>query len=158
MRATTQPLMPATAPEMESVHAEAFAPAQAWDAATFRAMLERETGLGEGVFSQDGQLSAFALVQFVAGEAEILTLATRPTVRRQGYATKLLQALEDRLRGEGLNKWLLDVAADNPGAIAFYRRQGFLIDGRRANYYRRANAQRVDAVLMSKAMGGQTAV
>lgn len=158
MRSHTQPLTQAAAAQMESVHAEAFPPSQAWDAATFRALLERDTGLAEGLFSRDGEMNAFALVQFVTGEAEILTLATRPNQRRQGYAARLLQSLEDRLRRQGLTKWLLDVAADNPGGIAFYTCQGFLIDGRRRNYYRRANTQRVDAVLMSKAMGGQTTV
>jgi len=151
-------LRPSAAAAMEAVHAEAFPPSQAWDASAFRDLLERETIWAEGLISDTHSLQAFLIAQYVKGEAEILTLATLPEKRRQGFAAELMQALEHRLNAWGLHKWLLDVAADNPGGIAFYTDQGFQIDGRRINYYRRSNGQRVDAILMSKAVGGQATV
>ena len=106
--------------------------------------------------TSDGALVSFLVAQVVAGEAEILTLATDPEARRQGFAQRLLAQMEKRLHPSGLSKWLLDVAADNQGARAFYEALGFQTDGRRKDYYKRLEGSRVDAILMSKPVGGQT--
>ena len=47
---------------------------------------------------------------------------------------------------------VLEVAEDNPGAIALYERTGFKPVGRRASYYGRAGARAVDAVVMRRAL------
>ena len=46
----------------------------------------------------------------------------------------------------------LEVAEDNPGAIALYERTGFTAVGRRASYYGRPGAQAVDAVVMRRTL------
>jgi [ribosomal protein S18]-alanine N-acetyltransferase len=144
----------ADAEQMSAVHADAFASHDAWSPKTFRDLLAAETARALGLFS-DSELKALILVQYVCREAEILTLATRRADHRKGYARQVLDHLQARLQPTGLDRWLLDVAADNSAAIAFYRSHGFECDGRRADYYRRANGQHVDSILMSKQMAGQ---
>ena len=139
---------------MAELHAIAFPASEAWPLKAFKDLAAQHTTLAAGIVI-GGDLRVMIVAQFVAGEAEILTLATAPAARRCGFAGALLTNLEQRLRSEGLTKWLLDVAADNVGAIAFYEKQGFEVDGRRSNYYKRLEGQRVDAILMSKPVGGQ---
>lgn len=139
---------------MAAVHASAFSEEEAWPAAAFQDLLSQPATLARGCF-RDSALAAFILVQFVAGEAEILTLATVPHARRRGFAHGLLTGLERELRPAGLEKWLLDVAADNSGALAFYTNLGFRTDSIRRNYYKRLEGKRIDAILMSRTVGGQ---
>ena len=145
-----------TAQKFAELHARAFSAEEAWSEIAFDDVLRLPTTHFAQITSGQDVVS-FILVQFAAGEAEILTLATAPEVRRQGYAQRLIVDIERRLRPHGLQKWLLDVAADNSGACAFYRALGFKADGRRKDYYKRLEGKRVDAMLMSKLVGGQAA-
>ncbi|MEM1147343.1 MAG: GNAT family N-acetyltransferase [Pseudomonadota bacterium] len=147
--------MPSDAAQMAHVHAAAFANDAPWTGAAIGAMLERPEIRALGIW--DGaQLVAFILIQCVDNTSEILTLATHPDHRRQGFARALILDLERQPEASGLLNWWLDVAADNSGAIAFYQALGFRIDGRRPKYYARLEGRRVDAILMSKARAGQT--
>ena len=140
--------------QLHDVHASAFAREDAWSQNAFQDLLDQPTTRANGMV-ENNQLQAFILCQFVAGDADILTIATRPTEQRRGLASELLRQLQKELQARGLKKILLDVAEDNLGARAFYARHGFQVDGRRPNYYKRLEGQRVDAILMSKAVGGQ---
>ncbi|MEM7328589.1 MAG: GNAT family N-acetyltransferase [Pseudomonadota bacterium] len=144
------------AERMAALHAAAFPQEAAWSAAAFRVLLNQSAILARGIM-RDGTLAAIGVIQFADGQAEILTLATAPEARRQGLAGMVLAAAERELRPEGLEGWLLDVAADNSGARAFYANLGFQTDGVRPKYYKRLEGPRVDAILMSKPVGGQIA-
>ncbi|HEY9037579.1 MAG TPA: GNAT family N-acetyltransferase [Roseovarius sp.] len=98
----------------------------------------------------------FALSRVIADEAELLTLATDPDHRRQGVATALLIAIEAEVAARGAARHFLEVAADNGGAHALYARAGYVQTGRRAGYYARPNGTSVDALLMEKALRGQS--
>ena len=139
---------------LAQLHAQAFPSEEAWDIAAFDGLLAQSSTQGFGLHSET-QLAAFLLVQFIRPEAEILTLATAPDFRRRGLAQKLVRDTESELRMDGLEKWLLDVAEDNPQAIAFYHKIGFREDGRRARYYKRLEGMRVGAILMSKLVSRQ---
>lgn len=141
--------------QMATLHASAFPAGQAWDKAAFDDLMTQPSIAAYGVVTGD-DLSAFILVQTALDQAEILTLATHPDRRRSGFGRGLIAAIERRLGDQGATSWLLDVAEDNPEAIAFYSTLGFRIDGRRPNYYKRLEGTRVDAILMSKPMAGQT--
>ncbi|MEO1100386.1 MAG: GNAT family N-acetyltransferase [Pseudomonadota bacterium] len=119
-----------------------------WDKAAFRDLLALPGALAVGLV-QDGELVSFVLSSMVAGEADILTIATHPDARRKGYGRTVL---EDWLRASaalGAARATLDVAADNDSAISLYESFGFKQDGRRPNYYRHADGTQVDAVLYS---------
>lgn len=140
---------------MAAVHAAAFPVGEAWSASAFQDVLSQPAALARGVQDEE-ELAAFVLVQSVDGDAEILTLATAPQAQRRGFARALIERFEQELQSSGLKKWMLDVRSDNFGALAFYKRLGFQTDGTRRNYYRRLEGGRIDAILMSKVVAGQT--
>jgi ribosomal-protein-alanine N-acetyltransferase len=123
-----------------------------WSAMSFRGLLLDTSVLTLGV-ELGGDLVAFVMAQTIAGESDILTVATDPDQRRQGLATTLIDALINRLGERGVSRITLDVAEDNAPARALYRNFGFTEDGRRPRYYTTGRDVPVDAVLMSRNMG-----
>lgn len=123
-----------------------------WSAVSFRGLLLDTSILTLGV-ERDGGLVAFVMAQTIAGESDILTVATDPDLRRQGFATTLIGALINRLGERGVSRITLDVAEDNAPARVLYRGFGFTEDGRRPRYYTAGRDVPVDAVLMSRKMG-----
>ncbi len=95
---------------------------------------------------------AFALGRVILDEAELLTIAVHPDVQRQGYGAATLAAFEAAARGRAASRAFLEVAATNVPARALYARAGWSEDGLRRAYYR-AEAGRIDAILMSKTLG-----
>ncbi len=103
-----------------------------------------------GLLLADDHDRGFALFSRAADEAELLTVAVHPDHQRQGLARDLLNTAEEILQEGGVRQIHLEVAADNPGAIALYEALEYRISGRRKQYYRRAEGTRIDAVLMMK--------
>jgi ribosomal-protein-alanine N-acetyltransferase len=123
-----------------------------WSAVSFRGLLLDPSVLTLGV-ELEGELAAFVMAQTIAGESDILTVATEPDQRRRGLAATLIGALINRLGERGISRITLDVAEDNAPARALYRGFGFTEDGRRPKYYTAGRDVPVDAVLMSRHMG-----
>ena len=115
---------------MAAVHAASFPEGERWDAASFATLLADPTVFG--TLHPDG---AIALFRAVADEAELLTIAVLPEVRRRGLGRTLLQdGMRDAAR-RGAARMFLEVAAANARAVALYERAGFHAVGRRAGYY-----------------------
>lgn len=132
-------MRPAT---LARLHAAAFDRARPWSTEEFAALLAQPHCFAIG------DRRGFALARAVAGEAELLTIATHPDHRRQGRARSLMLAWQAEARARGAAHAFLEVAADNGPAIALYRACGFAPGGRRPGYYRQAGRNPVDAVLM----------
>ena len=99
--------------------------------AVAREILEGCPSLYALVRDDDGDAAAVGrLAVPPGGTGGLYCLATRPDARRQGHASRLLQALllEGFLRGLS-GYWLL-VTASNPGARGLYARAGFREAGR----------------------------
>lgn len=79
--------------------------------------------------------AGFLVARCAADQMEILNLAVEPSSRRRGTASRLLEAVLTSGRQEGARTVFLEVRTSNAGAIAFYRRHGFEVSGRRAGYY-----------------------
>lgn len=94
----------------------------------------------------------FLLIRAVGDEAEILTLAVDPAARRNGHARALLAAAKQDLMAQGVARVFLEVAADNPAALALYQHAGFEMIGLRKGYYRRDTGPNMDAKLLSCAL------
>lgn len=75
-------------------------------------------------------------------EAELLNLGVSPGARRKGLGAALLRELRRRAKGE----IFLEVAENNSGAIALYRRDGWVRIGARPGYY----PQGINAIVMKK--------
>ncbi|MBS0124851.1 GNAT family N-acetyltransferase [Thetidibacter halocola] len=95
---------------------------------------------------------AFVLGQIVADEAEILALACDPDHQRQGQASAALDAFHAQALTRGAARTLLEVAAANAPARAFYARHGYAEAGRRKGYYHRPDGTRDDALVMARAL------
>lgn len=147
MPAFSRALSPSDAAAAAALHAAAFA--DAWSEDALRESLAASGAATRGWFDED-TLIAFALFQEIAGEAELLTVATHPARRGQGLARRLITALIEQLEGAGTRRFLLDVAEDNAPARHLYAALGFREDGRRKGYYTAGRSVPVDAILMSR--------
>lgn len=133
---------------LAATHARAFAGVdRKWSSAEFAALLR-----SPGAFAL-GDDRAFALGRVTADEAELLTLATDPGVRRQGRARAALAGFEAEARARGAARAFLEVAEDNTAARALYAVAGWEIIARRAGYYPRAAAPAADALVLAKPLG-----
>ncbi|MHC4388942.1 MAG: GNAT family N-acetyltransferase [Planctomycetota bacterium] len=80
-----------------------------------------------------------------------LHMGVHPQHRGKGVGTALLQSLIDWAKGNPtIEKLCLMVFATNQPAIGFYRRMGFVEEGRRARHVRIADGGYVDVILMAR--------
>ncbi|WP_243743581.1 ribosomal protein S18-alanine N-acetyltransferase [Brevibacterium luteolum] len=93
------------------------------------------------------ELLGFAGLSVSGPQADILTVASHPDARRQGIGRRLLDALLDHARANGVEAVHLDVRADNTAAQAMYAADGFVELDRRPGYYRDADAVLMRALL-----------
>jgi ribosomal protein S18 acetylase RimI-like enzyme len=83
--------------------------------------------------------------------AGFTTFAVAPAAHGSGLADAVLETALARARAAGALRIELMVEADNPRAIAFYGRHGFVLEGRQRAAYRRAGEDDfVDELLMAK--------
>ena len=134
----------ATARRLADLHAHAFdAP---WDAEAFDGLLDQP-----GVLALEAA-DGFILIRAVADEAEILTLAVRPSARQAGLGLRLVEQASVDAVNRGATRLFLEVAEDNVAARALYARAGFSEAGRRAGYYGRRDGSRIDALVLTKTL------
>jgi [ribosomal protein S18]-alanine N-acetyltransferase len=132
----------ADAPAVAALDLEAFG-VDAWSPSSVEAELTGE-GRCTVVAVEGRQLLGYAITSRCDDVVDLHRIAVRPAHRRQGLAHDLLAACLDRARGERADRVLLEVSADNPGALAFYAAEGFTAIDRRRRYYRDGS----DAVVM----------
>jgi ribosomal-protein-alanine N-acetyltransferase len=115
---------------LATIHAAAFPPREAWgeDAISLQLALP-------GVFGLIDERGGMLLGRVAADQAEVLTLAVAPAVRRRGIAAGLLRGAKAEAAGRGAVYLFLEVSARNEAALALYRREGFTGLGRRRCYY-----------------------
>jgi ribosomal-protein-alanine N-acetyltransferase len=127
----TRPLRPADAPAAAALHALGFA--DAWSEAAFAGQIADPATLSFAHF-EERDLVAFALVRVVAGEADILTVATHPARRGRGLAFALLTVLMQWLVDDGISRITLDVAEDNAPTRNKIRRRFKRLQDSTANF------------------------
>lgn len=133
---------------LAAIHAAAFTRPPPWSAAAIGGVLA-----SPGAFLC-AMPEGFLIGRALAGEAEMLTLAVRPGARRQGIGRHLVAEFLRIAGACGTETAFLEVAADNPAAIALYRGSGFAETGRRRGYYRGDGAPAVDALILSRVLTG----
>ena len=131
---------------LAEVHATAFD--RPWDSASFAALLGQP-----GVLAL-GDADGFILIRTVLDEAEILTLAVRPTARRKGLGQRLVAAACRLAASVGAERMHLEVAEDNAAAGALYAKAGFVEVGRRPDYYARRDGPAVAALVLARKITG----
>ena len=114
---------------MADIHAASFE--HPWSAAELSSF-----AWATGGFALVVRPHGFVLMRVILDEAEILTIATAPELRRRGVAEALLQAARAEAGRRKASALLLDVARDNTPARAFYEKAGFEERGVRRRYYK----------------------
>ena len=129
----TDPLVPAAlahAEAMALVHGRAFAGRERWSADAIELQLALP-----GAFGWIARAGGMILARVASDEAEVLTLAVDPVVRRQGLGRALLEQALATARQRGASALFLEVASGNGPGRALYAAAGFAAVGRRHGYY-----------------------
>ena len=95
--------------------------------------------------------SGFALALDLGDECEILSLGVVPEQRRAGIGTALLNSICCAAQLRAAACVALEVAEDNVAARTLYAKQGFIVVGRRRNYYCQAGRV-VDALILRRSL------
>lgn len=132
-----------------ALHGEAFTPLgeRGWTRQDIAELLA-SPGVAGLLLEIDSADVGVAIFRVAADEAELVTIAVRPSERRRGAGRALLAAALDHARAAGARALFLEVAADNPAARALYGSSGFLDVGRRLAYFRRSDRPAADAFVM----------
>lgn len=133
--------------ELAALHAACFTAPPPWSARDISETLASRFNFLL-TLRHEGALAGFLIGSSVAGEAELLTLAVDPALRRLGLGRRLVAAFLTEAAGSGADTTFLEVSAENPAAIALYESSGFIRSGRRKAYYLRPDGGRIDALIM----------
>ncbi|MDY5845416.1 MAG: ribosomal protein S18-alanine N-acetyltransferase [Bariatricus sp.] len=120
-----------------------------WSEAEVRSTVKQEHTFCVAAKWKEEVLGYF-LCYYVLDECEIARIAVANEARRNGIGQFLFEEMLDICHRKELQRILLDVRKSNENAIRFYKKNGFLIDGIRKNYYGGKDPE--DAVLMSRSM------
>ena len=115
---------------MAAVHTLCFPARERWGVDAMALQLEMSSSFG--LLDEAGGL---VMWRVAADEAELLTLAVDPALRRQRIGTALLQGAMERAQEQGAVQMFLEVSVANEAARALYARADFVQVGRRAGYY-----------------------
>jgi ribosomal-protein-alanine N-acetyltransferase len=145
--AAIEPATLRDAPKLAQLHGASFH--RGWGEGEFEAMLtERNTLVHRLRIGR--KIIGFAVSRMAADEAEILSIAVAASHRGRGLSNKLLLTHLGHLAGRGVRTVFLEVEENNQPARRLYQRASFAIAGRRERYYREANGQQLNAVLMRR--------
>jgi ribosomal-protein-alanine N-acetyltransferase len=89
-------------------------------------------------------VAGFGVMRFGDERAHLVLLAVRPALQRRGIARRLVHWLVESAATAGTASIHVELRADNEGAYAFYRAQGFAETLRVPGYY----SGRVTAIRM----------
>jgi ribosomal-protein-alanine N-acetyltransferase len=131
---------------LAQTHARAFTDQRPWSAAEFADLLT-----SPHVFLV-GDATSFALGRVIAGEAELLTLATDPDAQGRGLGRATLAAYHTAAQARDADTAFLEVAETNTTAIRLYETAGYARTAQRPDYYRMRDGQRVAAIIMNRAL------
>ncbi len=145
MRPNIIPALAPDAPDLAALHAQALPPG--WPAADLAASCNNANRIV--LKALDGAaLVGFAVLQFAADEAEILSIAVSGEARRQGVASSIMEASIAACQKKLISYIYLEVAEGNGAAQKLYEKFGFKLLAHRKNYYQAARSAPVTALIM----------
>ena len=121
---------------LAEIHASSFK--HAWSDGELEKMFSNENYLcmvAHPPRTEKSKPSGFVFIRSVLDEAEIITIATDPNIRRKGVARKLLQETIRKLEFDRAQKLFLEVDEANKAAINLYKSLGFKTISERSGYY-----------------------
>ena len=117
------------------VELERAAFADPWSRESLRTELAGDSRRMPLVACDGDEVVGVALIWVVADEMHLVSLAVHPARRREGIAQALLDHALASDAGRRAAIMTLEVRAGNEGAIALYRRNGFVDVALRPHYY-----------------------
>jgi len=145
--AVVEPANLRDAARLAQLHGASFH--RGWGESEFEAMLsERNTLVHRLRIGR--KIIGFAVSRMAADEAEILSIAVAESHRGRGLSRNLLLTHLGHLAGRGARTVFLEVEENNRPARRLYERAGFGVAGRRERYYRQANGEQLNALLMRR--------
>ncbi len=102
--------------------------------------------------SEQGLLGYFVQMT-VLDEAQLLTIGVSRECQRQGVGLFLLRHVIERAKAMEMVAIFLEVRPSNRPALALYEGHGFVVVGRRKNYYQTHSGQREDALILQYSIG-----
>jgi ribosomal-protein-alanine N-acetyltransferase len=145
--AAIEPAYLRDAARLAQLHGASFH--RGWGEAEFEGMLTEQNTLVHRL-RIGRKIIGFAVSRMAADEAEILSIAVAPDHRGRGLSRELLLTHLGHLAGRGIRTVFLEVEENNQPARRLYARAGFAVAGRRERYYREANGQQLNALLMRR--------
>ena len=124
-----RPMCTADIPDIIAIEGEQ----SVWSEAQFAGEIEQANGWQYVVIST--ALYGYICGRSVLDEAEIVKIAVKQDVRRQGVATLLLNHSLNEIFQNGVRTCHLEVRTSNKSARCFYEKNGFSVVGVRKNYY-----------------------
>ena len=125
---------------------------EAWTAAQCAGLLPLP-GVWLTLAREGSATVGFALARAVGGEAELLLLAVRRSAQGRGIGKTLLEAFAAAARSRGAERLHLEVREGNH-AVNLYETAGYVLVGRRRNYYRGQDGSSHDALTLAKSASG----
>jgi len=109
-------------------------------------LLDKPAGRAWAITEEQG-VQGVVWFSVVQDEAEIIDIRVGEGFRRTGIGESLLTQSFEKLRLSEIRSVFLEVRSSNTAALAFYKKLGFAMMGRRENYYKTA-VGREDALMM----------
>lgn len=104
-----------------------------WSIQQIQDELTQEGNISFGVFYQE-ILVAYIMSRCSDYDCWLMRIAVSPNYRRQGYAEQLINE-SWQVAMVAPDGYLLEVNIHNQAAISLYEKCGFVVTGRRKNYY-----------------------
>jgi len=131
------------------IHAAGFA--YPWSESEFENLISDPSALGTAALDPaSAKLRGFVLSRLAADEAEILTIAVDPALRKIGVGRDLLRAHLPEVATAGAARIFLEVDEHNTAALALYARFGFAKVGERRGYYKQPDGRTASALVMRR--------
>jgi RimJ/RimL family protein N-acetyltransferase len=107
------------------------------------------------VYEIDDQVASTYRIQYkqykLSHIAYFGRFAMHPAFRGQGFGKEIMKQIISRLKKEGKKRLELFVVSDNTRAISFYKKFGFIEEGRLKYYFKRTDSpDYLDELVMAK--------
>lgn len=133
-----------TPEDLAALHSASFSVPRPWSATEFSDLLRNPHVF---VLSESG---GFLLGRLIQDEAELLTLAVAPQMRRTGIGRRLVDRFLARAQTNGVARVFLEVAVENEAATRLYLAAGFSEAGLRRAYFQTPDGRGIDALVLCR--------
>ncbi len=131
---------------VSALHGQCFAD-EPWDERAVAEILAMPGSFGF-IATNEGLPAGFVIARVAADECEIVSLGVCPPLRQAGFGRELLKAALAKAATCQVRSAFLEVAEDNMPARRLYKSEGFVLAGRRSDYYRSARGRDTAALVL----------